>query len=135
MFYSGMSAKLLQSCLTFCNPLDCSPLGSSAHGILQARISVWVAIPSPRGSSHSGIEPGSPALQAGSLPSEPQGKPFTHVVTIKITILGMVTYSRSLECIPHALLKLHTHWLDAPHFPFSPSCHIYPSMAGLFHLV
>ena len=31
-----------QSCLTFCNPMDCSPLGSSVHGILQARILEWV---------------------------------------------------------------------------------------------
>ena len=34
-----------QSCLTLCNPVDCSPLGSSVHGILQARILEWVAIP------------------------------------------------------------------------------------------
>ena len=37
-------AKLLQSCPTLCNPLDCSPPGSSVHGILQARILEWVAI-------------------------------------------------------------------------------------------
>ena len=34
-----------------CNPMDCSPPGSSVHGILQARIPEWVAIPFPRGSS------------------------------------------------------------------------------------
>ena len=34
-----------QSCPALCNPTDCSPLGSSAHGILQARILEWVAIP------------------------------------------------------------------------------------------
>ena len=44
-------AKLLQSCPTLCNPMDCSPLGSSVHGTLQARILEWVAIPSSRGSS------------------------------------------------------------------------------------
>ena len=33
-----------QSCLTLCNPMDCSPPGSSVHGILQARILEWVAI-------------------------------------------------------------------------------------------
>ena len=32
------------SCLTLCNPMDCSPPGSSIHGILQARILEWVAI-------------------------------------------------------------------------------------------
>ena len=40
-----------QACLTLCNPMDCSPLGSSVHGILQARILEWVAISSSRGSS------------------------------------------------------------------------------------
>ena len=43
-------AKLFQWYQTLCNPLDCSPLGSSVHGILQARILEWVAMPSPRGS-------------------------------------------------------------------------------------
>ena len=33
-----------QSCLTLCNPMDCSPPGSSVHGILQARTLEWVAI-------------------------------------------------------------------------------------------
>ena len=37
--------------LTLCNPMDCSPPGSSVHGILQARILEQVAMPFPRGSS------------------------------------------------------------------------------------
>ena len=41
----------LQLCMTFCNPIDCSPPGSSDHRILQARILEWVAISSSRGSS------------------------------------------------------------------------------------
>ena len=40
----SVCTKLLQSCLTFCNPMDYSPPGSSVHGILQARILEWVAI-------------------------------------------------------------------------------------------
>ena len=39
--------KSLQSCLTLCDPMDCSPPGSSVHGIPQARILEWVAIPAP----------------------------------------------------------------------------------------
>ena len=39
------------SCVLLCNPLDHSPLGSSVHGILQARILEWVAMPFSRGSS------------------------------------------------------------------------------------
>ena len=41
----------IQSCLTLCDPIDCSPLGFSVHGILQARILEWVAISFSRGSS------------------------------------------------------------------------------------
>ena len=40
-----------QSCLTLCNPMNCSPPGSSVCGILQARILEWVAIPFFSGSS------------------------------------------------------------------------------------
>ena len=42
-------AKSLQSCLTLCDPMVCSPPGSSVHGILQARTLGWAAMPSPRG--------------------------------------------------------------------------------------
>ena len=45
--------------------------GAAVHGILQPRILEWVAFPFSRGSS----QPRSPALQADSLPAEPQGKP------------------------------------------------------------
>ena len=40
-----------QSCLTHCDPMDCSPPGFSVHGILQARILEWVVMPSSRRSS------------------------------------------------------------------------------------
>ena len=40
-----------QSCLTLCDPMECSPPGSSVHGILQARTLERVAMPSSRGSS------------------------------------------------------------------------------------
>ena len=43
--------SVAQSCLTLCDPMDCSPSGSCVHGILQARILEGVAMPSSRGSS------------------------------------------------------------------------------------
>jgi len=49
--FAGYTVTVAQSCLTLCNPMDCSPPGSSVHGILQARILEWVAIPFSRGSS------------------------------------------------------------------------------------
>ena len=44
-------SEVTQSCLTLCNPMDCSLPGSSVHGILQARILKWVVISFHRGSS------------------------------------------------------------------------------------
>ena len=56
------SMLITQSCLTFCDPMGCSQTGSSVHGILQARILEWVAIPFSRDLTDTGIEPRSPAL-------------------------------------------------------------------------
>ena len=44
---AAAAAKLLQSCLTLCDPTDGSPPGSTVPGILQARTLDWVAIPMP----------------------------------------------------------------------------------------
>ena len=65
---------VIQSCLTLCNPIDCSLPGSSVHEILQARILEWVAIPFPGDLPDPRIEARS-ALQADSLLSEPLEKP------------------------------------------------------------
>ena len=43
--------KVIQSCLTLCDLMDCSLPGSSVHGILQARILQWLATPFSKGSS------------------------------------------------------------------------------------
>ena len=70
-----------QSCLTLGNPMDCGPPGSSVHGILQARILEWVAISFSRDLPDPGFIPGSLALQADFLLTEPQGKPPYHANT------------------------------------------------------
>ena len=62
-----MKVKVAQSCLTLCDPLD-----STVHGIPQASGNPF---PSPGDLPNPGIKPRSPALQADSLPAEPQGKP------------------------------------------------------------
>ena len=67
-----------------CDPTDCSLPGSSVHGILQARILEWLAISFSKGSSHPGIESGSPALQADSLLTELRGKPWLCVYSINV---------------------------------------------------
>ena len=56
------------SVMTLCDLMDCSPPGSSVHGILQARLLEWLAVPSSRRSPDPGIEPTSlmfPALAGG----------------------------------------------------------------------
>ena len=55
--------------------MDCTPPGSSVHGISQARILEWVACPSPEDLHDPEIEPRTPALQADSLSLELLGKP------------------------------------------------------------
>ena len=68
---------LLQLCPTLCDPMDCSPLGSSVHGILQVRILEWVAMPSSRGSSWP--RDGTLSPVSGSLPLVPLGSPSSVV--------------------------------------------------------
>ena len=50
-FLISMCVLVAQSCPTLCNPMDCSPPGSSVHGILQAGTLGWVATSFSRGSS------------------------------------------------------------------------------------
>ena len=84
-------AKSLQSCLTLYDPIDCSPRGSSVHGILQARILEWVAMPPPGDLPNPRIEPMSLCLvhwQAGSLPLAPPGN--SQNLQYKICIMVML---------------------------------------------
>ena len=73
-----MPVKVLvtQLCLILCNPVDCSPPGSSVHGVLQARMLKCVAIPFPGDCANPGFKPKSPAFQEDSLLSKPPGKPY-----------------------------------------------------------
>ena len=73
-----LSAQLLQSCLTFCDPMDHSPPGSSVCGISQARRLEWIAIPSSRASSRPRDQTHVSCIFciAGRFfPTEPPGKP------------------------------------------------------------
>ena len=93
-------AKLLQSCLTLCDPMDCSPPVSSVHGILQARILGWVAKSSSRDLPNPGIKPETPvfpALQADSLP-------LSHLEKLA----NSVSHPQSPHCQPY--LGLQTVW-------------------------
>ena len=80
-----------QLCLTFCDPMDCRPPGSSVHEILQARIlelDEGLPLPSPGHLLDPRIEPGSPTLWTDSLLSEPPGKPFKCLVSTNFSASG-----------------------------------------------
>ena len=63
-----------QSCLTLCDLMDCSPPGSTVHGILQARILEWVTIPSSSRSSQSIDQTQVSSITGGFFAAEPPGK-------------------------------------------------------------
>ena len=69
-----------QSSLTLCDPMDCSPPGSSVHGILQARILEWVAISFSRGSSQPRDQTQVTHIVKDYLPTEPPGKPWRNLL-------------------------------------------------------
>ena len=80
-FTACTGAKLLQSCPTLCDCMDCSLLGFSVHGILQARILKRVDMSSSMGSSPTQGSNSHLFLlhrQVGSLPLAPSGKPLVH---------------------------------------------------------
>ena len=67
-----------QSCLTLCDPTDCSPPGSSVYGISKARILEWVAISSSTGSSQPRDQTRISCIGRQILYRwSPQGSPFT----------------------------------------------------------
>ena len=91
------SLPLSHLCLILCDTIDCNPPGFSVHGILQARILEWVAMPSSRGVFLT--QRSNPHLlrllywQAGSLPLVPPGKPqgnmsvqFSHSVVFRLLV-------------------------------------------------
>ena len=79
-----------QSCLTPCDPMDCSPPGPAGHGILQAGILEGVACPPPGDRPDPGIEPESltsPASAGGIFTTSATRKPFVYTsVCIRVCV-------------------------------------------------
>ena len=84
--YVYVLCLVTQLCPTLCNPMDCSPPGSSVHGGF-SRQEYWSGLPCPPGDlPDSGIEPmslTSLVLQVDSLPTEPLGKPLRGLLPFK----------------------------------------------------
>ena len=119
-----MHVKSLQLCPTLWDPVDCSPPGSSVHGILQARILEWVAMLSSRGSS----QPRSPTLQ---VDSPPLGHQASHIPPLSwVFLISSGSYpsrsSQRTELSSCAVLQLPTgylfHMCDVnPNLPVHPT--------------
>ena len=93
-----------------------SVTGSSVRGILQERIMEWVAIPFSEDLPDPGIKPGSPVLQADSLPSEPPGKhefEQTRVISLSKPLAIVKDREALIAAVPgvHEITKSHT-WLS-----------------------
>ena len=96
-----------QSCPPLCNSMDCSPQGSSVHGILQARILEWVAISFSNNKRESAI------IMHTCLPS---GIPLP-----------------SLHPIPPGHCRMPD-WAPCAHSDFSPAIHLKPESISLVML-
>ena len=80
LLYFNSKVLVTQSCLTLCNLMDYSLLALLSMGFSRQGYWSGLPFPSPGDLPDSGIEPRSPAMQVGALPSKPPGKPC-HVST------------------------------------------------------
>ena len=96
-------------CLTLCLYGLGSLPGSSVHGISQARILEWVAIPFSRGSSQPRIEPASPVQAGGFSTPVPFGKPIFHrkslisLSPVKFCVIYLFTFACAGSLLLHGL--------------------------------
>ena len=85
--------SVAQWCPTLCDPMDCSPPGSSVHGILQARILEWIAIPFSRGIFPTlGLNPGLPHCRQILYHLSHQGNSYqlhSHPASIDLGMLDL----------------------------------------------
>ena len=105
------AAQLLQSCPTFCNPMDCSLPGSSVPGIFQARILEWVVMPSSRGASQPrdrNCFSCNSCISGKFFTTEPLGKPSEWLLEVKhFCFTFMTSLSRKKPPIYHTDRSLH----------------------------
>ena len=93
-------SEIAQSCLTLCNPMDCSPPGSSIHGTFQARILEWVAISFCRRSSQP---------RDWTRASHIVGRCFTIWATREVAIINSAKVKLGFLCLNQLWFSL-----DAP---------------------
>ena len=112
------AAQSLQSCPTLCDPMDCSPAGSSVHGISQARVLEWVAIYFSRGSSQP-RDPTQVSCIAGRFfTAEPPGKP---ICWYNMSLIFGVPWLWKWVTIHSSWMTIFSHYI---HIVF-PLVHVY----------
>ena len=101
-----------------CDPRDCSPPGSSVHGILQAKMLEWSGLPCPPPGHlpDPGMEPAPPAWVGGFFSTEPPGKPVCESM-----LTGLVV-SDSLQVYGLYPVRLLCPW-DSPGKNTGVDCH------------
>ena len=94
--------SVTQLCPTLCNPMDCSPPGSSVHGILQARILEWLPFPPPGDLPSVEIKPRLPAFEGRFFTAESPGKPTLSLQGHQI----LRVFDRKIHCLYECSLGL-----------------------------
>ena len=129
----------LQSCLTLCNPMGCSPPGSSVRGILQARILEWVAMSSQRGSSQprdwthiSYVSCIDSLILYHWATRHNVSLKRRHLLKILPTGLKVCRHSHLSRPTSHHLLQLCPHHLSTLHFCSIPASLLLHRCAWLF---
>ena len=113
--------------MSICDRMDSSPPSSSVHGILQARILEWVAMPSSRGSSQPRDPTEVSTFQADSLPSKPPGKIEKGISQFSHSVVSDALWPHEPQHarlpVHHQLLEFtqtHVHWIGDAIQPSHP---------------
>ena len=107
-----MKVKVIvtHSCLTLCDPIDCSLPGSSVHGILQARILEWVGVPFSKGSSLPGDQTWVSCTAARLFiiwaTREAQYSPYDTLICLSLFFLLVLIMSQKIREYQGAVLSL-----------------------------
>ena len=122
--------SVAQSCLTLCDPVDCSISGSSVHGIFKASVVEWIAISSSRGSSWPRVWT-HVSLAGRFFTTEPPGKPKVALWSIHFWCWGVQLLSLVwLFVIPQAVAARLPCWWNFPDKNAETSCHFL--LQGIF---
>ena len=105
-------SELTQSRLTFCNPWTVADQVPPSMGFSTQEYRSGLPFPSPGDLPYPGIEPGSSALQADFLPSEPPGKPnFSKNFKSCINVCSRKKDNKCITCQCHSVIKLWLYFL------------------------